>query len=120
MKKELERYEKGIKHFKAVVGTIVEKTNYYGLKEEVLSLEAVCFMSGRETPIADRVWINKTQGTELLFDIARQGLTNQSVSFYGIILEYNENVQMYDGINLLQKEVHCKIGYIKNAIIHFK
>ena len=83
-------------------------------------MEAERFMNGGKKPIADRVWINKTQGTELLFDIARQGLINQSVSFYGIILEYNENVQMYDGINLLQKEVHCKIGYIKNATIHFK
>jgi hypothetical protein len=39
MKKELEQYEKGTRHFKAIVGTITLDTNHFGLSEEKLSLK---------------------------------------------------------------------------------
>jgi hypothetical protein len=120
MKKELEQYEKGTRHFKAIVGTITLDTNHFGLSEEKLSLKKVSFANFRSLPIADHIYIGKTQATEPLFDIARQGLTNQEVSFYGRILEYNEGVQIYDGLNSLREDVHCKIGYIKDVTIHFK
>jgi hypothetical protein len=95
-------------------------TNHFGLSEEKLSLKKVSFANFRSLPIADHIYIGKTQATEPLFDIARQGLTNQEVSFYGRILEYNEGVQIYDGLNSLREDVHCKIGYIKDVTIHFK
>jgi hypothetical protein len=120
MKKELEQYEKGTRHFKAIVGTITLDTNHFGLSEEKLSLKKVSFANFRSLHIADHIYIGKTQATEPLFDIARQGLTNQEVSFYGRILEYNEGVQIYDGLNSLREDVHCKIGYIKDVTIHFK
>ncbi len=120
MKKELERYEKGTRHFKAIVGTITLETNPFGLSEEKLSLKKVSFANSRGKVIANHIYIGKTQATEPLFDIARQGLTNQEVSFYGRILEYKEGVQIYDGLNSIREDVHCKIGYIKDVTIHFK
>ena len=43
-------------------------------------------MAGNNGPVADRVFINRNQVTEPLFDMARQGLENE-ISFEGKILE---------------------------------
>jgi hypothetical protein len=111
--------ENNYKHFKAVIGALSKELDYLGMPKEVLSLNKVCLITKGSKPVADYVIINKSKTTEYLFEIARQGLINQAISFYGKILDYKE-VQLYEGINFLQNESHCKIGYIKNLNIHFK
>jgi hypothetical protein len=107
------------KYFKAIIGTISEEFDYFGNPKEVLSLDNVCSKTRGNKPVADYVLINKNKSTESLFEIARQGLINQEISFYGKILDYKE-VQLYEGMNFLRNESHCKIGYIKNLNIHFE
>jgi hypothetical protein len=107
------------KHFKAVIGTVSEEVDYFGESKAVLSLHKVYLKTKGDKPVADYVIINKSKVTESLFEIARQGLINQEISFYGKILDYKE-VQLYDGMKFLQNESHCKIGYIKNLNIHFE
>jgi hypothetical protein len=75
-------------------------------------------MAGNNGPVADRVFINRNQVTEPLFDMARQGLENE-ISFEGKILEY-EDLETYDGMNFLGKESRCRIGYVKNLTVCFK
>jgi hypothetical protein len=105
------------KHFKAVIGTVSEELDYFGESKAVLSLHKVYLKSRGGKPVADYVLINKSKATEALFDIARQGLINQEISFYGKILDQKE-VKLYEGMNFLKNESHCKIGYIKNLNIH--
>lgn len=107
------------KHFRAVIGTVSEELDYFGESKAVLSLHKVYLKTKGDKPVADYVIINKSKVTESLFEIARQGLINQEISFYGKILDYKE-VQLYAGIKFLQNESHCKIGYIKNLNIHFE
>jgi hypothetical protein len=107
------------KYFKAIIGTISEEIDYLGMPKEVLSLRNVYLMNKESKPVADYVLTNKNKATEALFDIARQGLINQEISFYGKILDQKE-VKLYEGMNFLKNESHCKIGYIKNLTIHFK
>ena len=107
------------KHFRAVIGTVSEELDYFGESKAVLSLHKVYLKTKGDKPVADYVIINKSKVTESLFEIARQGLINQEISFYGKILDYEE-VQLYAGIKFLQNESHCKIGYIKNLNIHFE
>jgi hypothetical protein len=107
------------KHFKAIIGTVSEEVDYFGESKAVLSLHKVYLKTKGDKPVADYVIINKSKVTESLFEIARQGLINQAISFYGKILDYKE-VQLYEGMKFLQNESHCKIGYIKNLNIHFE
>lgn len=107
------------KHFRAVIGTVSEELDYFGESKAVLSLHKVYLKTKGDKPVADYVIINKSKVTESLFEIARQGLINQEISFYGKILDYKE-VQLYDGMKFLQNESHCKIGYIKNLNIYFE
>jgi hypothetical protein len=90
-----------------------------GRPKEVLSLSKVFQITKGNKPVADYIMIDKNKTTECLFEIARQGLINQAISFYGKILDYKE-VQLYDGMSLLQNESYCKIGYIKNLRIGFE
>jgi hypothetical protein len=107
------------KHFRAVIGIVSEELDYFGESKAVLSLHKVYLKTRGDKPVADYVIINKSKVTESLFEIARQGLINQEISFYGKILDYRE-VQLYEGMNFLQNESHCKIGYIKNLNIYFE
>jgi hypothetical protein len=107
------------KHFKAIIGTVSEELDYFGESKAVLSLHKVYLKTKSDKPVADYVNINKSKVTESLFEIARQGLINQAISFYGKILDYKE-VQLYEGMKFLQNESHCKIGYIKKVRIGFK
>lgn len=107
------------KHFKAIIGTVSEEVDYFGESKAVLSLHKVYLKTKGDKPVADYVIINKSKVTESLFEIARQGLINQAISFYGKVLDYKE-VQLYEGMKFLQNESHCKIGYIKNLNIHFE
>jgi hypothetical protein len=75
-------------------------------------------MAGNNGPVADRVFINRNQVTEPLFDMARHGLENE-IYFEGKILEY-EDLETYDGMNFLGKESRCRIGYVKNLTVCFK
>jgi hypothetical protein len=107
------------KYFKAIIGTITKEFDYFGRPKEVLSLSKVSQITKGNKPVADYIMIDKNKTTECLFEIARQGLINQAISFYGKILDYKE-VQLYDGMSLLQNESYCKIGYIKNLRISFE
>jgi hypothetical protein len=107
------------KYFKAIIGTISEEIDYLGMPKEVLSLRNVYLMNKGSKPVVDYVLINKNKSTESLFDIAHQGVVNQEISFYGKILDQKE-VKLYEGMNFLKNESHCKIGFIKNLTIHFK
>lgn len=107
------------KYFKAVIGVLSKEFDYFGRPKEVLSLNKVSQITKGNKPIADYIMIDKNKTTECLFEIARQGLINQAISFYGKILDYRE-VQLYDGMSLLQNESYCKIGYIKNLRIGFE
>jgi hypothetical protein len=107
------------KYFKAVIGVLSKELDYFGRPKEVLSLSKVSQITKGNKPVADYIMIDKNKTTECLFEIARQGLINQAISFYGKILDYKE-VKIYDGMNLLQDESHCKIGHIKNLKIHFE
>lgn len=107
------------KYFKAVIGVLSKELDYFGRPKEVLSLDKVSQITKGNKPIADCIVIDKNKTTECLFEIARQGLINQAISFYGKILDYKE-VQLYDGMNFLHDESYCKIGHIKNLKIHFE
>lgn len=107
------------KYFKAVIGVLSKEFDYFGSPKEVLSLNKVSQITKGNKPIADYIMIDKNKTTECLFEVARQGLINQAISFYGKILDYKE-VQLYDGMSLLQNESYCKIGYIKNLRIGFE
>ena len=107
------------KYFKAVIGVLSKEFDYFGRPKEVLSLNKVSQITKGNKPIADYIMIDKNKTTECLFEIARQGLINQAISFYGKILDYKE-VQLYDGMSLLRDEPYCKIGYIKNLRLHFR
>ena len=76
------------KHFKAIIGTISEEVDYFGESKAVLSLHKVYLKTKGDKPFADYVIINKSKVTESLFEIARQGLINQTISFYGKIIDY--------------------------------
>ena len=119
MKKDL---NKGGKHdyryFKANIGEIIKEFDIFGQPKETISLNKARFMAGNNGPVADRVFINRNQVTEPLFDMARQGLENE-ISFEGKILEY-EDLEIYDGMNFLGKESRCRIGYVKNLTVCFK
>ena len=108
MKKDL---NKGGKHdyryFKANIGEIIKEFDIFGQPKETISLNKARFMAGNNGPVADRVFINRNQVMEPLFDMARQGLENE-ISFEGKILEY-EDLETYDGMNFLGKESRCKI-----------
>ena len=106
------------RYFKANIGEVIKEFDIFGQPKEILSLKKARFMAGNNGPVADRVFINKNQITEPLFDMARHGLENE-ISFEGKILEYNE-LQKYDGMNFLGKESSCKIGYVKNLKVSFK
>lgn len=107
------------KYFKAVIGVLSKEFDYFGRPKEVLSLSKVSQITKGNKPVADYIMIDKNKTTECLFEIARQGLINQAISFYGKILDYKE-VQLYDGMSLLRDESYCKIGYIKNLRIGFE
>ncbi len=107
------------KYFKAVVGVLSKELDYLGRPKEVLSLNKVSQITKGNKPVADYIMIDKNKTTECLFEIARQGLINQAISFYGKILDYKE-VKLYNGMSFLQDESYCKIGHIKNLKIHFK
>lgn len=107
------------KYFKGVIGVLSKELDYFGRQKEVLLLEKVFQIAKGNKPVADCIVIDKNKTTECLFEIARQGLINQVISFYGKILDYKE-VKIYDGMNLLKDESHCKIGHIKNLNIHFE
>jgi hypothetical protein len=107
------------KYFKAVIGVLSKEFDYLGRQKEVLSLSKVSQITKGNKPVADYIMIDKNKTTECLFEIARQGLINQAISFYGKILDYKE-VQLYDGMSLLQNKSYCKIGYIKNLRIGFE
>lgn len=106
------------RHIKANIGEIIMEFDIFGEPKEILSLKKVRFMAGNKGPVADRVFINRNQVTEPLFDMARQGLKNE-ISLEGKILEY-EDLETYDGMNFLGKESRCKIGYVKNLTVCFK
>ena len=107
------------KYFKAIIGIITKEFDYFGRPKEVLSLNKVFQITKGNKPVADCIVIDKNKTTECLFEISRQGLINQVISFYGKILDYKE-VKIYDGMSLLQDESYCKIGHIKNLKIHFE
>ena len=119
MKKDL---NKGGKHdyryFKANIGEIIKEFDIFSQSKETISLNKARFMAGNNGPVADRVFINRNQVTEPLFDMARQGLENE-IYFEGKILEY-EDLETYDGMNFLGKESRCRIGYVKNLTVCFK
>lgn len=119
MKKNLNNGEKNeYRHIKATIGEVIKEFDIFGQPKEILSLKKARFMAGNNGPVADRVFINRNQVTEPLFDMARQGLKNE-ISFEGKILEY-EDLEIYDGMNFLGKESSCKIGYVKNLKVSFK
>ena len=107
------------KYFKAVVGVLSKELDYFGRPKEVLSLDKVSQITKGNKTVADCIVVDKNKTTECLFEIARQGLINQAISFYGKILDYKE-VKIYNGMSLLQDESYCKIGHIKNLKIHFE
>lgn len=105
-------------YFKAVIGRISEEVDLFGNFKEVLSLEKVCLEGREQKAIADSVLINRNKSSECLFEIAKEGVRDQEITFYGKILEYKE-VVLYEGMKFLRTETHCRIGYIKEITIHF-
>jgi hypothetical protein len=118
-KKKTNNVKNNYQHFKATIGTISEELDYFGNFKEVLSLDKVYLKTRGDKPVVDYAVINRNKATETLFELAQKGLANQVVSFDGKILDCR-HVQLYEGMNFLHNESHCKIGYIKNINIHYK
>ena len=118
-KKKTNNVKSNYQHFKATIGTIIEELDYFGNFKEVLSLDKVYLKTRGDKPFADYAIINRNKATETLFELAQKGSANQVVSFDGKITDCR-HVQLYDGLEFLHNESHCKIGYIKNINIHYK
>ena len=118
-KKKTNNVKNNYQHFKATIGTISEELDYFGNFKEVLSLDKIYLKTRGDKPVADYAIINRNKATETLFELAQKGSANQVVSFDGKITDCR-HVQLYDGLEFLHNESHCKIGYIKNINIHYK
>ena len=118
-KKKTNNVKNNYQHFKATIGTISEELDYFGNFKEVLSLDKVYLKTRGDKPVADYAIINRNKASETLFELAQKGLANHAVLFDGKIHDCR-HVQLYDGLEFLHNESHCKIGYIKNINIHYK
>lgn len=105
-------------YFKATVGKIVEEIDFKGEPHKMLMMVNLYKQTSSKKLFADYALINRNKTTEFLFELATNGIEQQSVSFLAKIIEYR-NVQLYDGLRFIKYERYCKLGYLKDLSVQF-